>query len=471
VLDNVDGALADATAAYGALRTAVEAVPIRALDTAAQQISYMISDQLSTIDTSLARAQTAFNYLVDQVSQQTNVSNSIFFTAEPQTQSLVSSMTSMPGMQVGTECPFQDLGPYPTQDAAERKLTDLRNSCPPDMVFEGHVSPRTIQRQDGGFETFYYVSYRCCSKSTDGGQQGTQVYDCNVPSDHLAKIDAEISRLSTTGQPIIGPAYVNVGDGCSYQLSGPWQNIEGARNIININFTNCPADTFKQGCIIAKNFRFSDGSVRPLYYAAYRCCFATPVSGTGTGGGTTGTTTTTTTTTGGQQCTVSCPPPVINVTCPGATGTSGTSTSSEQPTGDGTKCALPGLQVGCLVVHYEQGSDEKALRAKADAVITTLRIQNPSANYNYTIAQCGNTYALIICKQTKLDSEGCPELYQEGLKYTPKPEYSVTSLPDANDETCWQIAPLGADMWRLLVVAKQRIKSEGWYFDPSWPRE
>jgi hypothetical protein len=123
------------------------------------------------------------------------------------------------------------------------------------------------------------------------------------------------------------------------------------------------------------------------------------------------------------------------------------------------------------VVHYEQGSDEKALRAKANAVITTLRIQNPGTNYNYTIAQCGNVYALIICKQTRLDGDGCPELYQEGLKYTPKPEYSVTSLPNADDETCWQIAPLGADMWRLLVLSKQLIKNKGWYFDPSWPRD
>ncbi len=471
VLDNVDGALADATAAYGALRTAVEAVPIRVLDTAAQQISYMISDQLSTIDTSLARAQTAFNYLVDQVTQtNTAAANVQQLQQNVQQQQPVQNRNAMVArekqrlqiecrhyatgtVQTGT---YVRWGPYPDEFTARTALDMIASQFPPYWQIEKWIEGAYYEPPGDPVPKFDAVVRACPPPgvSVPGGQSGTDTGSGGGPS--------------PPQPPPPGPP---TNSECSFQDTGPFWTESLAEATLEELRRSCPPDYDFEGHVSPRQVQREDGGFETLYYVSYRCCpkerTEPPTAPTQ------------------PSCpppTVTCPAPVINVTCPGATvttgtstgggpSTTGTSTGGGPPSGDGTKCALPGLQVGCVVVHYEQGSDQKALQAKAETVITALKIQSPGTNYNYTIAQCGNVYALIICKQTRLDGDGCPELYQEGLRYTPKPEYSVTSLPNARDETCWQIAPLGADMWRLLVFSKQLIKDKGWYFDPSWPRD
>jgi hypothetical protein len=145
-----------------------------------------------------------------------------------------------------------------------------------------------------------------------------------------------------------------------------------------------------------------------------------PSGGTGTGGTTNGTTTTTTT--GGP---------------PAPTGTGG------------DQCILPVLQPGSIVRHYEQGSSFDDMKLKGDSIVAGARTAKPQGQFSYMICQCGQTFILIVFEVVTADAAKCPALVAESGE-KPKAEFEVTSLPKRDeDQTCWDIYPVGGDMFRL----------------------
>jgi hypothetical protein len=354
-----------------------------------------------------------------------------------------------PGQPPSSECVFQDLGPYPTQDAAERKLTDLRNSCPPNMVFEGHVSPRQIQREDGGFETFYYVSYRCCPATTTT-TNGTTTTTTNqpptvtCPAPQVTCPAPQVSCPTPTiqvvlqcpagGPPIwtgpmptptpIGPPIGPPGSGGPPIGIGP-----SGTGGPPINIPPFPVPPFggpSTGFGPPGGPRVGTGGpqieVPPFPvppFGGSPSGFGPP-SGNGTGE--TPTETTTTTTTGG--------PPTTTTTTNGA-------------------CILPVLQPGSIVRYYEQGNNFDDMKLKGDSIVAGAKTAKPEGQFSYMICQCEQTFILIVFEVVTADARKCEVLVAESGE-KPKAEFEVTSLPRRDeDQPCWDIYPVGGDMFRL----------------------
>jgi hypothetical protein len=369
------------------------------------------------------------------------------------------------------ECVFQDLGPYPTEDAAKRKLADLRNSCPPDMVFEGHVSPRQIQREDGGFETLYYVSYRCCPKSTDmrttTTMQTTGVsptvtcpppqVSCPTPQVTCPTPTIQVVLQCPSGGPPIGtgptPTPTPVGPpvwspSLVGQPTGLGESSTGRPSVSVPQFpVNIPSNIPTQfqrpsddrTAVSIPQFPVEIPSGLPTGFQPPGNGMPSvsipqfpveipsnlptgfhPSSGTGTG------------------------EPTAETTAGVTTGWPPTQTGT-----GGGQCILPVLQPGSIVRHYEQGNDFDMMKLKADSIIAGAKTAKPEGQFSYMICQCGQTFILIVFEVVTTDADKCPVLVAESGE-KPKAEFEVTSLPlREEDQPCWEIYPVGGDMFRL----------------------
>ncbi|MEM4168274.1 MAG: hypothetical protein QXW98_07500, partial [Candidatus Caldarchaeum sp.] len=51
------------------------------------------------------------------------------------------------------------------------------------------------------------------------------------------------------------------------------------------------------------------------------------------------------------------------------------------------------------------------------------------------------------------ETPACAELYQKANTWDPKPEYSVSSLPEKDEQLCWEMASLGGDFIRIVYMS------------------